>query len=167
MKKRIICGFTICIAMVLLLLICYPFLSDKLHRLFEDEALRSLPLYEDAERHYSEGVQDYTNYCKYYYSQNENIVDALEENEYYNKVSEGDVEYIKSYFAKFEDRVRYADYKDKYDFDIDIIDNADYYCMQNKSNCEKYKNYHNEYAAFDIYFFDAQTQILYFIHSNI
>ena len=39
--------------------------------------------------------------------------------------------------------------------------------IENKDTCEKYKNYPDKYAAYNVYFFDVQTKTLYYIHSNI
>jgi len=44
---------------------------------------------------------------------------------------------------------------------------SDYFYIENKDTCEKYKNYLDKYAAYNVYFFDAQTKTLYYIHSNI
>lgn len=128
--------------------------------------IASLPQYHDSECYYGEGFQDYTDYCKYYFK-NDNIVDKLEKNKYLKKVSIGDTAEIISYFEDFKDWVKYEKYKDKYDFSVDCIDTEDYFYIENKETCEKYKDYPDIYSAYNVYFFDVQTKTLYFIHTNI
>ena len=128
--------------------------------------IASLPAFENSECYQGEGFQDYTDYCKYYFK-DEDFVDKLEKNEYLKKVSISDTAEIKSYFENFEGWVQDEEYKDNYDFSAECIDTEDYFYIENKDTCEKYKDYPNKYSAYNVYFFDVQTQTLYYIHSNI
>ena len=71
-----------------------------------------------------------------------------------------DVEEIKSYFEDFEGWGEFEDYKEHYDFKCEWIDTADYFYIESKDEFNKYESY-------NVYFFDVQTSVLYFIHSNI
>ena len=54
-----------------------------------------------------------------------------------------------------------------YDFDVNLLDEEDYFFISNRENKESYKSYKTNYEAFDLYYFDTQSKTLYFLHSNI
>ena len=132
----------------------------------DNPIIASLPRYESSDCYYGEGFQDYTDYCKYYFSK-DSVVENLEENKYFEIVNDNDIEEIKSYFENFKGWVEYEEFKDNYDFKYECIDTSDYFYIENKDTCEKYKDYPDKYSAYNVYFFDVQTKILYYIHSNI
>ena len=110
-----------------------------------------------------EGFQDYTDYAKYIYSDNKHFINNSE----YKKVSDDDIENIKGYFENFKGWMKAAERLDEYDFDDKIINEGDYVKIKTKegqpignSKYKKYDNYH-------VYFFDSETNTLYYIHSNI
>lgn len=165
-KKFIIAGIIIFVLVIVLIMLSVsvsPFFSKK----YEDSVIASLPEYEKSDCYYSKGFQDYTDYCKYYYEKQDNIIDALKENEYFKSVTENDIEEIKSYFENFNCWVKYENYKDEYDFQDNSIDITDYFYIENNDNCEKYAHHSNKYDAYNVYFFDVQSKILFYIHSNI
>lgn len=160
--------FLIVLAAALISLFLIVILINHLFsKLFENPVIASLPKYESSDCYYSEGFQDYTDYCKYYFPKQNTIIENLKGNKYFKPVNDNDVEEVKSYFDDFKGWVEYEDYKDKYDFKYEWIDTEDYFYIENKDTCEKYKNYRDKYAAYNVYFFDIQTKTLYFIHSNI
>ena len=160
MRKKII----VVVAVVLFIGFSANYLFTKL---FEDPVIASLPRYDNSDCYYSEGFQDYTGYCKYYFSKNDSIMECLEENKYLKPLNKEDVEEVKSYFEDFKGWAEYQEYKDQYDFRYDSVDTADYFYIENRDTCEKYKNYPDKYAAYNVYFFDVQTKILYYVHANI
>ena len=164
MKKKILIVLAIVLLLFFLIGISINYLFTKL---FENPVIASLPKYENSDCYYGEGFQDYTDYGKYYFSENDTIIEHLKENKYFKSVTEKDVEEVKSYFENFEGWVEYEEYKDKYDFTYECVDTSDYFYIENKDTCEKYKNYPDKYAAYNVYFFDVQTKTLYYIHSNI
>ena len=91
----------------------------------------------------------------------------MEESQYFKSVTTKDIEELKSYFDNFEKWLEYVDYKDEYDFQKEYIDTTDYFYIENKDTSEKYTGYPDKYSAYNVYFFDMQTKILFFIHSNI
>ena len=164
MKKTILAM----IAFVIMIALSAAFLFAQFLFLLGDSAVMgSLPNYVGSACYYSDGFQDYTDYCKYYFSEESHIVEALKENNYFRLVTDHDTEEIKSYFDDFEDWVQFTEYKDNYDFEADCIDTSDFFYIENKDTCEKYADYPDKYSAYNVYFFDVQTKTLFFIHSNI
>lgn len=132
----------------------------------DNHVIASLPRYESSDCYYGEGFQDYTDYCKYYFSKDD-VVENLEENKYFRQVEVNDIDEVKSYFENFNSWVEYEEFKDSYDFKYECIDTSDYFYIENKDTCEKYEDYPDKYSAYNVYFFDIQTRTLYYIHSNI
>lgn len=72
--------------------------------------------YYDKEEYYdSEGFQDFTDYCKYYYS--EEYEKTFSENELYSLVEDKDISNIKSYFENFKEWISLSNRSDEYNFD--------------------------------------------------
>ncbi len=158
----------IVLSSVLVLLFLLVNIANQLFsKLFEDPIIASLPKYEDSDCYYGEGFQDFTDYCKYYFPKNDDILEALKVNKYLKPVTDEDVEEIKGYFENFKGWVEFQEYKDKYDFRYESVDTSDYFYIENEDTCETYENCPDKYDNYDVYFFDVETKILYFIHSNI
>ena len=120
--------------------------------------MTGMPKYESKEEYFGEGFQDYTDYCKYYYS--ESKIKEFETHSKFKKVSVSDIEEIRSYFENFEEWVKFENYREKYDFDDSVIKEGDYYYIFEKAGYPKYGYY-------DVYYVDMDQRILYFIHSDI
>ena len=90
--------------------------------------------YSNCEEYYSDGFQDYIDYCKYFYKESEDK--KFEENSYYSIVTKENIDDIKSYFDKFP----YESMEDsnKYDFETDNINEGDYYSLRAGSNNDNY-----------------------------
>ena len=144
-----------CLLFVLFLLYLKP-----INNHIENPVIGSLPKFESSDCYYSDGFQDFTNYCKYYFSKDD--VGKITNNHYLNPVTNDDIAELNGYFDDFEDWIEFVDYKDKYDFKRNIIDTDDYFYIENDETIEEHK-----YWDYDVYFFDIQTKTLYFIHSNI
>ena len=127
---------------------------------FENPVIASLPEYENSECYYSDGYQDFTNYCKYYFSRDD--VEKITNSRYLKPVTNDNIAELNGYFDDFEGFIEFVDYKGKYDFKRDIIDTDDYFYIENDETIEEHK-----YWDYDVYFFDVETRTLYFIHSNI
>ena len=134
-------------------------------KLSEDLIIASLPKYESSDCYYSEGFQDFTNYCKYYFPNNDEILEALKVNRYLKPVTGDDVEEIKSYFENFKSWVEFQEYKDKYDFRDECIDTEDYFYIDSEEHT--WSDGHTSLVKYNIYLFDTQTQVLYYFHNNI
>lgn len=159
LKKKII----IILSALVVVLIGIGFLINELSSIvYENPVIASLPQADTSDCYYSDGFQDYTNYCKYYYVKQENILEEVKNSPYFKPVTLGDITELNSYFDNFEGWLEYVEYKDEYDFQRNDIDTEDYFYIENDKISEKHK-----YWDYDVYFFDVQTQTLFFIHNNI
>ena len=129
---------------------------------YVNPVIASLPKCDSSDCYYSDGFQDYTDYCKYYYVKQENILEEVKNSPYFKPVTPDDIKELNSYFDNFEGWLENVEYKDKYDFQRNDIDTGDYFYIENDEISEKHK-----YWDYDVYFFDVQTQTLFFIHNNI
>ena len=159
LKKKII----IILSVFVVVLIVIGFLIYELSSIvYENPVIASLPQADTSDCYYSDGFQDYTDYCKYYYAKQENVLEEVKNNPYFKPVTPDDITELNSYFDNFEGWLEYVEYKDKYDFQRNDIDTGDYFYIENDEISEKHK-----YWDYDVYFFDMQTQTLFFIHNNI
>ncbi len=155
MKK--VCAFILMSALVLSLSSCAT---------YEDEVLSSLGEYKD-HVFYSEGAfQDFTDYGKYYYDS----VD-FSGNEYFSKIQPNDLEDLNEHLDDFErwiETFREGDASREivvnYDFDRSIIDSEDYFYLESEEDMFDGVLF---LVNYDLYFFDSQTNTLYFFHNNV
>ena len=151
------------IFIIIILIICFLSFSTTYVPPQEDVRL-SVGEYEIVE-FCSYGIfQDYTDYGKYTY-ENPNI----ENNEYLKQMTEEDIEELNSYLdnydewvAVFSDEISETnkEFVETYDFDRSIISTTDY--------CYIYSNPdYDKFASYDLYFYDTETDILYYFHNNI
>lgn len=135
----------------------------------EDKALNSLGEYKSYE-YYIEGVfQDFTCYAKYYYDS----VDFTN-NEYFSKIGSSDMDVLNEHLDDFESWIETyrKDYASceiviNYDFDRSIIDSEDYLYIESKQYNDPWNDGNMVFASYNIYFFDIQTNTLYYFHNNI
>lgn len=127
----------------------------------EDAVWESLPDYESEEFYSSGGFQDFTDYGKYTYRIYET---ELMENPYFSRITEEDIPEILEYIENFEGWVEACDDfpKEKYDFDAASMEAGDYFCLLNR-----YEEPEKRFWDYDLYYFDLETGILYYFHSNI
>lgn len=151
-RKKII--FILCI-------LCVAVLATACGFLFRDpkkDMLDSVGKYKEIAYYCTEGFQDFTKYGKYQYSKVN-----LDNHAKLKPVSQNDIDVLMGYIDNFEDWV--ACHNDKklteiYDFNRSVVDDADYLYLYTDPD-------YPQYGYYDIYFFDTQTKILYFFHSNI
>lgn len=131
----------------------------------QEQVFLSLGEYEIVEYCEDGGWQDFTIYYEITY-ENPN----LENNEYLKQLTQADIEELNLYLDNFEDWVGLVtDERDEpneqfvksYDFDRNIISINDY--------CYIYSNpdYNDKFDSYDVYFYDTETEILYYFHNNI
>lgn len=156
MKKLLIC-------VLLLLLILYGIFS----LMPEDEVLHSLGKSKTHVLYSEGGFQDYTDYGKYHYASVN-----LSENPYFAQIQETDLPTIHAHLDDFESRIDTFKSNDparkivvNYDFNRELIDCGDYFYLESKSNT--WSDGFTSLVKYDLYFFDIQTQTLYFFHNNI
>lgn len=153
------------IILIIFLVIAIPFAVFSANYVPPQEDVRlSLGDYEIVEHCSYEIFQDYTDYGKYTY-ENPNI----ENNKYLKQMTEEDIEELNSYLdnydewvAVFSDEISETNkqFVETYDFDRSIISITDY--------CYIYSNPdYPEFSSYDLYFYDTETEILYYFHNNI
>lgn len=133
----------------------------------KNKVLTSLGEYRDHE-FYSEGeFQDYTDYAKYYYAS----VDFTD-NKYFSKIEPSDLDELNLHLDDFErwiETYRRGDASREivvnYDFDRSLIDGEDYLYIDSETHTDDYGTMW--FYNYDIYFFDTQTNTLYYFHNNI
>ena len=111
----------------------------------------------------TEGFQDYTDYAKYIYKDENKVIKS----DGYKEITIDDVENIKGYFDNFKGWMEAASRLDEYDFDGSIINEGDYVRIVTKEGQPIGNSYYKKYDNYNVYFFDTETKTLYYIHSNI
>ncbi len=133
--------------------------------------LTSLGKYKNNAFYASETFKDYTVYATYSYDS----VD-FSKNKYFNQISESDLTEINEYLDDFESWIetdRESDVSSEivanYVFDRDIIDNEDYFYIDSEKSTTTWDDgtKTTSLVYYDIYFFDKQTNILYYFHNDI
>lgn len=155
--------FKILAVIVFLFLLIFLVLPLMLSAFFapKDSILASLPEYETKEFYSCNGFQDYTDYAKYTYQVSESV---FTHSPYFRKVNEEDIPKLLSYIENFEGWVETcSDFpRESYDFDHSLIEVGDYFYILNR-----YEEPGKEFWNYNVYYFDFETQILYYFHNNI
>ena len=124
----------------------------------------SLGEYENREYFTSGGFQDYTNYGKYYYADAD-----PSDNGYFDPIREENLENLHRHLEDFEGWLITLGENDEvtanYDFDWAIIDGEDYVYIDSQEHT--WSDGHTSLTCYDVFFFDTQTQVLYYFHNNI
>ena len=134
-----------------------------------DPVLRSLPAYEKEQMATHGGFQDYIDYGKYTYA--DVTREMLDENPYLRVVTAEDIPELQKHLADFEDWVeRSKDCEDcrlaeKYDFSSSYFQEGDYFRV--KAEYMETDLGYRICSRYDMYYFDVETQILYYFHNNI
>lgn len=158
MTKRII---------VLLLTVSCLILPLSSCGLLEDKVLCSLGECKSYEFYTCGGFQDYTDYAKYYYDP----VDFTD-NEYFSIIEQSDIDALNEHLDDFESCIEAHGYNDasseivvNYDFDHSLIDSEDYLYIDSEKHT--WDDGYTSLVNYDVYFFDTQTNTLYYFHNNI
>lgn len=159
MKKNILIIIGVIVAIIFLLIgAIYVFINN-----YEEKGV--IRGYKDKKEYYGEGFQDYVDYCKYLYD-NE-FDDKFCNNKLYNKVRKEDIDNIKGYFENFEGWMETEDRLDEYDFKQESISAGDYIYISTKEGEPIGESAYGKYDNYSICFYDIETHILYYIHSNM
>lgn len=143
---------------------------------YEDKVIMSLPDNEDGQEWIYGFWQDYTCYSEYKYNDEINQYFDSEKNIYFKPVDSDIERRINLLLDDYEEWVRMTENPDSmtgddiskvYSFERTQIDDSDwYYC-----NVEGFESMDIEkvgiFADYDLYYFDTQTQTLYYMHNNI
>ena len=133
----------------------------------ENKVLNSLGEYKSHE-FYTEGAfQDYTDYAKYYFESAD-----LTDNEYFSKIQQSDIDTLNEHLDDFESWIKTYREGDasreivvNYDFDRSLIDCEDYLYIDSEKHT--WDDGYTSLVNYDVYFFDTQTNTLYYFHNNI
>lgn len=112
--------------------------------------------YNQSDEYFDDGFQDYTDYCKYYYDSYYDEEYAKDDN--YTEITADNIDTVKNYFISFP--YENMSNSDAYDFDVSIVTEGDYYCIIDESD------YSNNREDYDVYLYDKESHILYYIHNN-
>ena len=152
------------VALIVVVLIFGTVLSSCI--VLEDKVLNSLGECRSCEFYTCGGFQDYTDYAKYYY----NPVDFTD-NEYFSIIEQSDIDALNEHLDDFESCIEAHGYTDasseivvNYDFDRSLIDSEDYLYIDSEKHTD---NGYTVFLYYHIYFFDTQTNTLYYFHNNI
>lgn len=131
-----------------------------------DEVLGPLGKYNGHEFYTHGEFQDYTEYAKYYYDS----VDFTD-NKIFSKIQQTDLDNLNEHLDDFESCIASYRENDKmceivvnYDFDRSLIDCEDCLYIDSEKHTD---NDCTVFVYYHIYFFDTQTNILYYFHNNI
>ena len=137
-----------------------------------DPVLESLGPYESKVM-YTEGeFQDYTDFGIYTYPVREG--GPLKSHKYFTVVMEEDLEGILAYIDNFEawvetfqSRSTPSELAENYQFDRELIQEGDYYCVRTKEGVAVGDAAYGAFDNYTLYFFDTETCTLYYFHNNI
>ena len=133
----------------------------------KDKVISSLGEYEDHVFFTWGEFQDYTDYAKYYYNCSE-----VDNNQYLKRMQESDFAIFNRHLDDFEAWIEILKDGDasreivvNYDFVRAIMDTEDYIYIDSEEKTRS--DGKTTFIKYNIYFFDAQTQILYYFHNNL
>ncbi len=159
MKKKNIIFISIIVLLIVIIIVLLN-IPDKLY--YKDSLIMSLPDYKDNDCYFYGENKDYTDYCKFYFKKN--IEESIKENKKFVKVDSDNISLVKEYFDNYNEVVKNADFFDKYDFDISQIEENDYVYILDKSNENESLE---KFDFYNLYYYDASKNIVYYIHNNI
>lgn len=117
----------------------------------------------DKEEYFSSSIQDYTDYAKYIYKDNNEI----KNNTNYDTVKKENIENIKEYFNEFKNIMESEERLNEYDFNTNQINEGDYYKIVTKEGQYIGDTKYDKFDDYSVYFYDIDKNTLYYIHSNI
>ncbi len=121
-----------------------------------DKVLNSLGKYSEICSYTHGEFQDYTDFAKYQLDS-----PGLEKNQYLKKIDDDSKKSFENHLDSYELFVTEYCLEDiKYDFDRSIITDTDYIYIYDDPD-------YPEYGNFSIWFFDFETEVLYYFHTNI
>lgn len=152
----------------LCLLLLLIFLSGCFFAVPEDEVILSIGEVEERRFYSSGGFQDFTDYGKYSF-----VECSLADNPYLKPLSEEDCTVFGYYLDDFEgwvDMIAESEPKNElplnYDFSRSQVDSSDYFYLYTDPDYHSYGEY-NISGYYRLYFFDTQSQILFYFRNNI
>ncbi len=128
----------------------------------QEQVLSSLGRWDEKKFYTSGGFQDFTDFGTYTFSDADPA-----KSPYFALLTEGDAETLSAFLDNFEDwidSIRRSEPQNEvvvhYAFDRGLMDTQDYFYIYEDPDYPKY-------GCYDVWFFDSQTNVLYYFHSNI
>ena len=149
----------LCLALVLMLGLCGCNSRDPV--------IDALPAYTSESFYTSGGLQDFTDYAKYSY---ESVADeALKMTTYFTPVTTDNAEEILSHIENFEEWAETVggEVEENYDFDKILVSEGDFFYIKTKAGDPIGQGMYGKFDNYTVYYFDIDTQILYYFHHNI
>lgn len=150
------------ILIIFILVVALLFTTPTSNEFYTDEVIDSVGVAISEDYHQYGWWQDYTIYAKYTFENPE-----YENNDYLEKMTDVDITEFNLYLENFEEWVSIAkgdtgglDLVKNYDFEKSIISTEDYFYIDSNDDLDKFVSY-------DLYFYDTETEILYYFHNNI
>ncbi len=132
----------------------------------EDKVLLSLGAYKEIAYYSEGGIQDFTDYAKYSFESSN-----LDNNDFLKQInpdSKADfIEYIEDFEKWVEVAPESSEVVINYDFDKSIISDDDYLYIYDAYADTTREIYDEKFLDYDVYFYDCETNILYYFHNNI
>lgn len=111
------------------------------------------------------GFRDYTYYCKYYFK--DISADTFENNRFFSKVEEGDLEEILSFINEYEDTTKsFEEVSRIYDFDKSILKPGDFFYIKTLEGTVAGEHVREKFDCYGVFYFDLEDEILYHFHNN-
>lgn len=137
-----------------------------------DPVIDSLPAYTQLTVYSEGGFQDFTDFAIYTYDDIDTTL--LDNNIYFSPIAKDDIENILSYVDNFEDWIEVyrngtepSQLVENYIFDRTIIGENDYICIETKEGTPIGDSVYGKFDNYTVYFFDTDTNTLFYFHSNI
>ena len=156
-----------CTKKIVLIILTFVLALGLFGCFYTDPVIDSLPDYESKVFYTSGGFQDYTDYAKYTY---ESITaQDFNDSKYFNAATTEDVEEILLHIENFEGWVDTVggDLKENYDFDKILVSEGDFFYIKTKSGEPIGQGTYGKFDNYTVYYFDIDTQILYYFHNSI
>ena len=111
------------------------------------------------------GFRDYTYYCKYYFK--DISADTFDDNRFFSKVEEGDLEEILSFINEYEDTTKsFEEVSRIYDFDKSILKPGDFFYIKTLEGKMAGERDYEKFDYYSVFYFDLENQILYYFHND-
>lgn len=150
------------ILIIIILVASLLFTIPTTDEFYTDEVIDSVGVVLSGDYHQYGWWQDYTVYSKYTFESTN-----LESNEHLKQMTQEDIEDLNLHIDNYEEWIvvfsddeeaRYL--VENYDFKRDVISVEDYCYIYDNPDYPKY-------GCYNIYFYDTETEILYYFHNNI
>ena len=133
----------------------------------EDAVIGALPKYQSMEFCTTGEFQDFTDYGVFTYDSI--TAEDLEGTGYFTEVTAADSGEILAHIDNFEEWVTVigGELEEAYHFDPSALSEGDYCYIDTKYGQPIGNGTYDKFDHYTVYFFDMETQILYYFHSNI